>query len=44
MYFYWTLTNFWYSASIMDTALLQKLSFIVDRNLAKETGFTRPVI
>ena len=27
--------NFLYSASIMDTALLQKYPFILDRNLAK---------
>ena len=27
--------NFKYSASIMDTALAQKFSFILDRNLAK---------
>ena len=27
--------NFWYSASIMDTALPQRFPFILDRNLAK---------
>ena len=27
--------NFQYSASIMDTSIIQKFSFILDRNLAK---------
>ena len=36
--------NFYYSASIMDAALPQKFPFILDRNLAKEITFARPVI
>ena len=30
--------KFYYSASIMDTALIQKVPFILDRNFAKANG------